>query len=65
MFAIFRNNKRYGTKSFNTYEQARSAARKLIRGGKFTLLSNVAYDWNMVDYRNPTISQYGLSIKAI
>lgn len=55
MFAIFRCNKRYGNKTFDSYEQARSYARKLIRAGKFG-----------TNYlTNPAISEYNLSVKAI
>lgn len=62
MYAIFKDNKRYGTKKFTNYEEARSWARKLIRQGKFT---TDAIDHGNLFYKNPSISLYNLSIKAV
>lgn len=62
MYVIFRGNKRYGNKKFNSYEAARSYARKLIRQGK---LGEAFCDFSDAVYNNPTISKYNVSIKAI
>jgi hypothetical protein len=64
MYAIYVNNKRYNTKNFTSYEAARSWARKLIRQGRFNPI-RFGFDWSDVDYRNPSINHYGVTIKAV
>lgn len=64
MFTISRNNKRFSKKKFNTYEEARSYVRKVIR--KYMQMLNMNYpleDLSGVFYRNPAINKYGYSIK--
>jgi len=63
MYAIYRSGRRYGNKTFQTYEGARSYARKLIRAGKFGI--GACLDWNDVDYRNPSISLYDVKVVKV
>ena len=66
MYIIQRNNKRFSKKQFNSYEDARSYVRKTIR--KYLNMLNLRYpleDVGGIFYRNPSIQQYGYSIKSI
>jgi hypothetical protein len=67
-YTIHRNNRRFNTKKFESYEQARSYVRKWLR--KTSVHSDVQlleswsdYSWN--EYRNPEISRYGFSVKRV
>lgn len=66
MFIIKHNDKRVGTKSFNTYEEARSYTRKLIRR-YLRMLNLVAHmaDKGGINQRNPSIHMYGYSVTSI
>lgn len=63
MFIIKHNDKRVGTKSFNTYEEARSYTRKLIRR-YLSMLNLKAHmlDHGGINQRNPSISMYGYTV---
>jgi len=69
-FTIHRNNRRFNTKKFESYEQARSYVRKWVRKEmrRFydpALCDLAAYDYSLNEYRNPEISRYGFSIKRV
>lgn len=57
MYKVYRFNKRFGNKKFETYEEARSYVRKWIR-------KNV-YSWNSFTWsNNPDIGENGFEIRA-
>jgi len=60
-FTIHRNNRRFNTKKFESYEQARSYVRRWLRSK--ASCHGFDYSWN--EYRNPEISRYGFSIKRV
>lgn len=63
MYIIVRNNKRFSKKSFNSYEEARSYARKTIRRFLSMLgLKAKVDDMSAIKYHNPSINMYGYSI---
>lgn len=65
MFIITRKNKKYGSKTFSSYEEARSYVRKTIR--KYLQMLNMRYpleDLGGVFYHNPSHTLYGYSIKG-
>lgn len=66
-YTIHRNNRRFNTKKFESYEQARSYVRCWLRRradvAKRLDPCNADYSWN--EYRNPEISRYGFSIKRM
>jgi hypothetical protein len=59
MFKIIRNGRRYGNKKFNTYEEARSYARKTLR--KILAISLLKPE----NSRHPTLKNNGFSIAKI
>lgn len=65
MYVIYFGSKRYGNKKFNSYEAARSYARKLIRAGKLGFRWDGYTDYSDKHYNNPTLSHYNVSIKAV
>jgi hypothetical protein len=60
-YAIHRNNRRFNTKKFESYEQARSYVRKWVRKN----LGTSDFDYSANEYRNPSIDMYGFSIKRV
>lgn len=63
MYIIRRNSKQFNGKHFNTYEEARSYVRKMIR--KYLRLLNVKArmgDHGGIVHRNPSINLYGYNI---
>lgn len=58
MFIIKKNGKKTVRKTFPTYEEARSYARKLIRK------NDVFYSWDCF-WRNPNLTEYGYSITKV
>lgn len=65
MYAVFFKNRRVNKMKFSTYEGARSWARKQVRRGKLGKLTGVGIDWMDTVYSNPTLSRYGITIKAV
>jgi hypothetical protein len=65
MFIIKHNDKKVGNKSFSSYEEARSYARKLIRR-YLRMLNLVAHmaDRGGINQRNPSINMYGYTVVA-
>jgi hypothetical protein len=65
MYIIVRNNKRFSKKTFSSYEEARSYARKTIRRFLSMLgLKAKMGDESAVKYHNPAINMYGYSVVA-
>lgn len=62
-YIIKKNNRRYGNKSFDTYEQARSYVRKKLRSDDSTNLS--FWDNGWLNHSNPSINRYGFSITKV
>lgn len=65
MFKIVRNGKIYGKIKFDSYEEARSYARKAIRR-YMSMLNAKPYsnDIGGMLYNNPSINLYGYSVIA-
>lgn len=63
MYIIKRNSKRFNSKTFKTYEEARSYIRKLIRKYlNFMNMKNKTGDHSCIIHRNPSINQYGYTV---
>lgn len=67
-YTIHRNNRRFNTKKFSRYEEARSYVRRWLRDqienkGTIGLVDSAMYDYSLNEYRNPEIGRYGFSIK--
>jgi len=63
-YTIHRNNRRFNSKKFNRYEEARSYVRAWLRRNTDKcngILADFDYSWN--EHRNPSIQRYGFSIK--
>lgn len=67
MYKIMRGNKRFNSKTFDSYEKARSYVRKWIRDAvkKGKVNTQILYDISDLNYYNPSISLYNFNIKAI
>lgn len=59
MYIIKLDGRRYNSKSFRTYEEARSYVRKKLRSSSGPMGSDVAW----LRYANPSISTYGFKIE--
>ncbi len=65
-FTIHRNNRRFNAKKFSRYEEARSYVRKWIRKNTESLpIGASVFDYSNNEYRNPSVSRYGFSIKRV
>lgn len=60
LYIIKKNGKKTVRKVFNTYEEARSYVRKLVRKNGVTY-----FDRNGIVNRNPTMKYYGYSIEQL
>lgn len=67
MYIIKRFGRRFGTKTFDSYESARSYLRKLIRNSFNVSDENWEwyYDYSDAFHCNPAISRYGFKITAV
>lgn len=65
MFIIKHKDKRVGSKTFTSYEEARSYTRKLIRTylRRLNLVAHML-DKGGINQRNPSISMYGYTVVA-
>lgn len=63
MYKIIFKGKRYNSKTFLTYDQARNYIRKLLRKKKFSLL--VPPHVRSLKWRTPAISDFGFSVKKV
>lgn len=61
-YIIKKNGRRYNSKRFDNYEQARSYIRKKLRSDA-SIASPFDYGW--FDYNNPSHSRYGFKIQKV
>jgi hypothetical protein len=62
-YIIKRNGKRFNSKTFSEYEQARTYLRKWLRKKDGLAVHQVPYDKGWTQHRNPSISDYGFSVE--
>ncbi len=67
MFGIYKNDKRFNTKRFDTYEQARSYVRKYIRknADKMFNINSSFNDAGWLNHSNPSHSMYKFAIRNL
>jgi hypothetical protein len=58
-YIVKRDDKRFGKKVFESYEQARTYVRKWLRKRE----DSRSWDFSWAKYRNPSISDYGFSVE--
>lgn len=64
MYKVYRNGNRSLRQTFETYEEARKAVRRLIRKTT-TPLARFAQQDYFGDFTSPTIGDFGFSIKRV
>lgn len=64
-YIIKKNGKRYNSKNFETYEQARSYIRKKLRGTPVSTLGSAILTDVGWGYSNPSHSRYGFTITKV
>lgn len=64
MYKVLKHNKKTVRRLFPTYEEARHYVRKLIRR-KYQDTPTYFFDYSAIEYRTPSLSDYGYSITKV
>lgn len=62
MYMLFKSGRPISNLKFDSYEKCRSWARKLLRRQDYFLRT---FDDNDYEHRNPSLRQYGYTIRSI